>query len=338
MKPTDFSYHLTKYLSSFLPGIRGLSSNTILSYRDTFTLLLKYYALEKKIPAEKVTLEILQVDSIREFLEWLETTRHSSPSTRNQRLASIKSFFKYLQTESSEYIYQCQQIMAIPLKRTNTEMIDYLSLDGIKAILAMTNTVSKEGRRDTVLLSILYDGAPRVQELADMKVADIRLQKPETIKLTGKGRKTRIVPIMEPTVRLLNQYITENGLNNPAKNTHPLFSNRSGNKLTRSGITYILKKYTDCARLTNPLLIPKTVSPHCFRHSKAMHLLQSGVSLIYIRDFLGHEFISTTQVYAKSDGEMKRRALEKAFVPVHASEMPIWQQNHDLMEWLKDLR
>jgi site-specific recombinase XerD len=166
--------------------------------------LLKYYALEKKIPAEKVTLEILQADSIREFLEWLETTRHSSPSTRNQRLASIKSFFKYLQTESSEYIYQCQQIMAIPLKRTNTEMIDYLSLDGIKAILAMTNTVSKEGRRDTVLLSILYDGAPRVQELADMKVADIRLQKPETIKLTGKGRKTRIVPIMEPTVRLLN--------------------------------------------------------------------------------------------------------------------------------------
>ncbi len=337
MKPTNFSYHLTKYLSSFLPGIRGFSSNTICSYRDTFTLLLKYYASEKKIPSEKVTLEILQADFIKEFLDWLETTRHCSASTRNQRLASIKSFFKYLQTESAEHIYQCQQIMAIPLKRANAEIFDYLSLAGIKAILAVTNTFSKEGRRDTVLLSILYDGAPRVQELADMQVGDIRLQKPETIKLTGKGRKTRIIPIMEPTARLLNQYITENGFNYPEKASHPLFSNRSGNKLTRSGITYILKKYTDCARLANPILIPKTVSPHCFRHSKAMHLLQSGVSLIYIRDFLGHEFISTTQVYAKSDEAMKRKALEKAFEPVHGSEMPIWQQNHDLMEWLKDL-
>lgn len=337
MKPTNFSYHLTKYLSSFLPGIRGLSSNTIFSYRDTFTLLLKFCALEKKIPSEKVTLEILQADFIKEFLEWLETSRHSLASTRNQRLASIKSFFKYLQTESTAHIYQCQQIMAIPLKRTKSKIFDYLSLDGIKAILAVTNAFSKEGRRDTVLLSILYDGAPRVQELADMKVADIRLQKPETIKLTGKGRITRIVPIMEPTARLLNQYITENDLNNPQKGAQPLFTNRSGNKLTRSGITYIFQKYGHCARPENPLLIPKTVSPHCFRHSKAMHLLQSGVSLIYIRDFLGHEFISTTQIYAKADEEIKRKALEKAFEPVHEPEMPIWQQNHDLMEWLKNL-
>ncbi len=337
MKPTNFSYHLTKYMSSFLPGTRGLSSNTIMAYRDTFALLLKFCTSAKGMSAEKVTLEFLQPATIREFLEWLEKTRGNSVQTRNNRLASLKSFFKYLQSESLEHIYQCQQIMAIPLKKAPSGSIDYLSLDGIKAILDRPITSAKDGRRDLVLLSTLYDAAPRAQEIADIAVADVRLQKPETIKLTGKGQKTRIVPIMAPTAKLLEQYLTENGLKNAAKGQQPLFANRSGNKLTRSGIAYILGKYAAIARQESPLLIPKKISPHCFRHSKAMHLLQAGVSLIYIRDFLGHEFISTTEVYAKVDGEMKRKELERAYVPVHDPEMPIWQQNHDLMEWLKSL-
>ena len=320
-----------------MPGTRGLSSNTIMAYRDTFALLLKFCTSAKGMSAEKVTLEFLQPATIREFLEWLEKTRNNSVQTRNNRLASLKSFFKYLQTESPEHIYQCQQIMAMPLKKAPSGSMDYLSLDGIKAILDRPITSTKDGRRDLVLLSVFMMPHHGCRRLQIITVSDVRLQKPETIKLTGKGQKTRIVPIMEPTAKLLEQYLTENGLKNAAKSQRPLFTNRSGNKLTRSGIAYILGKYANAARKESPLLIPKKISPHCFRHSKAFHLLQSGVLLIYIRDFLGHESISTTEVYAKVDGEMKRKELEKAYVPVHDPEMPIWQQNHDLMEWLKSL-
>lgn len=337
MRPTDLSYYLTKYLSIYLPGVQGLSSNTIASRRDAFTLLLGFCKEVEGIQVEKVEIQTLNVELITDFLNWLESDRKCCATTRNQRLTSIKAFFKYLQTATPSHILQCQQIMSVPLKKTISGNISHLTLDGIKAIFDAIDTTSRTGRRNLVLLSLLYDSGARVQELADLTAGNLRLQKPETVSLTGKGRKTRIVPIMEPTVRLLKQYLIENNLGSPQQMQHPLYCNRSGNKLSRAGIAYVLNKYVCIARRTNPTLLPDVVSVHSFRHSKAMHMLQAGVPLIYIRDFLGHEEISTTEVYAKCDGKMKREALETAYSEVHSSKLPVWHQDDNLMSWLKSL-
>jgi integrase/recombinase XerD len=336
-KPTDLSYHLTKYLSTYLPGTRGFSSNTVQSRRDAFALLLGFCRDIKGIPVEKVQIDTLTTSMLSDYLDWLENVRGCSASTRNQRLTSIKAFFKYLQTETPVHLSLCQQIMCMPLKKTNARMIGYLTLDGIKAILDSIDSTSKSGRRDLVLLSVLYDSGARVQELADLTVGDIRLQLPGTIKLMGKGKKTRIVPLLEPTVNLLKQYLVENRLDSTAQKQYPLFRNRSNQKLTRAGIGYILKKYVDRVKKLRPTLISDVISVHSFRHSKAMHMLQAGVPLIYIRDFLGHVEISTTEIYARCDGKMKREAFEAAYSNKHSAQLPVWQQDDNLLSWLKSL-
>jgi site-specific recombinase XerD len=337
MKPTDFAYSLTAYLSKYLPGEVGASSNTIQSYRDTFSILLKYCAFEKNIPAEKLTISQLDRKLVQDFLNWIETGRKCSISTRNQRLAAIHAFFKYLQLEKPDALYQYQQILAIPMKKAKKKSINYLTLDAIKNLLDVPDKATKGGRRDLVLLSLIYDSGARVQEIADLRVADIRLQLPATVALTGKGNKTRIVPLMEPMAKLLEQYLKDNKLNLPQCKEYPLFCNSEGQKLTRSGISYILKKHFNEAKRLFSKCFPDAISPHVMRHSKAMHLLQSNVNLIYIRDLLGHVNIQTTQVYAKADSSMKRKALEDADVEVVSDELPEWQQNSDLLEWLKNL-
>lgn len=337
MKPTKFAYHLTTYLSKYLPGKAGISRNTILSYRDTFSLLLLFCSEDKDMIIEKITLHTLTKDLIDEFLTWIETHRGCTVSTRNQRLSAIHSFFRYLQLEEPNHIFLCQQILAIPIKRTGRRAIHYLSIDGIKMILNAPDTTCARGRRDLVLLSLMYDTGARVQEIADLTVADIRLENPATVKLTGKGNRSRLVPLMTPTTKLLDQYLSEQGYKHAQYGSCHVFRNRSDGKLTRSGIAYILSKYVETARTVKPELIPEKVSPHCFRHSKAMHLLQSGVNLVYIRDLLGHATIKTTEMYAKADSLMKRKALEKAYQSTSPSTMPVWQQNRSLLKWLKEL-
>jgi site-specific recombinase XerD len=210
-------------------------------------------------------------------------------------------------------------------------------MDAVKTILEAPDVTCLMGRRDLVLLSLMYDTGARVQEIADLSVADVRLENPPTVKLTGKGNRSRLVPLMTPTAKLLEQYLSEHDLKHTEYGAQPMFQNRSRSKLTRAGIAYILSKYVEAARMSNPGLIPKKISPHCFRHSKAMHLLQSGVNLVYIRDFLGHCSIKTTEMYARADSMMKRNALEKAYQNTFSSEMPVWQKNHALLKWLKEL-
>jgi site-specific recombinase XerD len=189
MKPTDFSYYLTDYLSKYLPCTAGLSTNTIISYRDTFSLLLEFCSKVKKLPPEKITLDHLDRKLIEEYLDWLEKYRGCTISTRNVRLAAIHAFFKYLQFKYPDYIYQSQKILAVPVKRTRKNTIGYLSLDAMKLLLNMPQEGTKQGRRDRVLLSLLYDSAARVQEPADVLVSDVRIEYPSTVKLTGKGNK-----------------------------------------------------------------------------------------------------------------------------------------------------
>ena len=297
MNPTCFARYMSKYLTEYLPGIQGVSYNTIASKRDAYILLLKYLDDTQNIKAEDVDIPLLTRETIIKYLDWLEKSRGSSVSTRNIRLAAIKSLFSYIQTQTPDYIYQCQQILSIPRKKEPGHTLEYLTIEGIKSVLDAVETSSRTGFRDLTLLSLMYDSAARVQEIADLSVNDFRAEKPSTLRLTGKGSKTRIVPLMSTTSDLVSKYISIYHPSYRGEYNVPLFSNRKKEKLTRAGIAYILKKYIKIAREKQPDLIPETVSPHGLRHSKSMHMLQAGVPLIYIRDFLGHSEISTTEIY-----------------------------------------
>ena len=334
----DFPYYLSRFLTTYLPGEVGASENTILSYRDTFLLLVRYCKSQEKILPENVTLDTLTRELVTAFLQWLETERNCSISTRNQRLAAIHSFCRFMQLEDVARLNQYQLVISVPKKKCKNGTINYMSPDGIKLILEQPDTKTKSGRRNLVLLSLMYDTGSRFQEMADLTVKDVRLDTPSTVKITGKGGKTRIVPLMEPTANLVCKYISDFGLSGGAKHSYPLFPNRNGAKLTRAGIKYILDKYVDKAKKERPGLLPDVISPHSFRHSKAMHLLHAGVNLVYIRDILGHADLKTTEIYARIDGEMKRKALEEAFTnDLPTEETPLWQQNGELLDWLQGL-
>lgn len=337
MKPTDFAIYLTKFLGCYLSNEKGFSVNTILSYRDTFTLLLSFLLKEHSLVAEKITLDCLTKDIIIEFLDWLEVNRNNSISTRNVRLSTIHSFFKYLQYEHPEMIFECQQILSIPIKKTQKTTINYISLIGIQILLQQPDISKKAGRRDLALLALLYDSAARVKELIDLTPSSIRFEKPSSIRLLGKGNKVRIVPLMDSQTELLKNYMKENHLQETWARENPLFFNSRKEKLTRSGVRYILKKYVDMARTKNQTMFPKKFTPHCLRHSKSMHLLQGGVNLVYIRDFLGHNSIQTTEIYARADSKQKRLAIENAYSDTLPAEKAKWHMNSELLEWLKSL-
>jgi site-specific recombinase XerD len=337
-RSADFPYYLSKFLTSYLPGEAGLSQNTILSYRDTFLLLLKYCKSKNNILPENMTLNLMTRELVTAFLMWLEKERNCSTSTRNQRLAAIHSFCRFMQLEDVAYLNRYQMIISIPKKKSKQGTINYMSPKGIEVILKQPDTKKISGRRDLVLLSLMYDTGSRVQEMADLTVGDVRLETPATVKITGKGGKTRIVPLMEPTADIVRRYISDSGLSGNAKTSYPLFPNRSGSKFTRAGIKYILDKYVESARIENPGVLPDLISPHSFRHSKAMHLLHAGVNLVYIRDILGHADLKTTEIYARIDGEMKRKALEEAFTnTIPSDDIPLWQQDGELLNWLQAL-
>ena len=333
MKPTDFAVQLTRFLSEHLSGQRNLSPNTILSYRDTFTLLISYIQSEHGTRPEKITLHSINPAIINGFLHWLENERKSAIATRNQRLAAIHSFFQYVQTERPDMLLDCQMILAIKMKKKPKKIVEHISENELKKILASPNTLTSKGRRDLTLMCVLYDTGARVQELADLKVGDVRLDNQPIVCLKGKGGKLRHVPILKQTTSLLESYLKEHNFVATNTHSHPLFYNSQGSKLTRSGVAYILRKYTQ-ASLGSP---HSNITPHVFRHTKAMHLLQSNVNLIHIRDFLGHTDITTTEVYARADAEMKRKAfadIEKNPVPTG---LPAWHKDDGLMGWLKNL-
>lgn len=338
MKHNDFSMLLTTFLSKYLPGQRNLSFNTISSYRDCFKLFLQFCSEDKKIKIETIQLHDMERKDILNFLDWLEKVRKCSISTRNQRLAAFKSFSHFIAAEDPEYLFQCQQIAAIPMKKTKSREMNYFSPEGMNKLLQQPDTRTWKGRRNHALLVLLYDCALRVQELADLKIGDVRLENPAIIKILGKGRKHRIIPIDQKTANIISDYRDELTKRFLCNLDVPLFQNTRHTKLTRVGLSGILQKYVNEMKtqgLDN--LIPGNVSPHCLRHTKAIHLLRSGVPLIYIRDFLGHKSVTTTEIYTKVDAEEKRKAIENAY-PVQSQEhIPAWESDKDLIQWLSNL-
>ena len=336
VKPTDFAIRLTKFLGEYLPGQRNVSPNTIKAYRDAFRLLLLYCREQRALSPEQVTLDMLDVPFVLAFLSQLETERKCGARTRNHRLSTLHAFFRYLQIEEPERMVQCQQILAIPLQHCAHPTVNYLSKEDLAAIFAQPDLTAVGGRRHAVLLSVLYDTGARVQELVDLSVRDVRLDSPAQIRLTGKGRKTRAIPLLAGTVELLVEYMREHRLNCPERMDSPLFSNRFGERLSRSGVRYILTKYSDKARKEKSGL-PNSISPHWLRHSKAMHLLHAGNPAPTIQAILGHADIKTCDIYARANMEMMRQALEKSAPGAPSTTLPSWRENKSLMDWLRSL-
>ena len=337
MKPTDFAKYLTDFITAYLKGQKNVSKNTIFSYRDTFKLLLRYCQTMKQIPPERITMKTLTSELITGFLDWLETERKCSISTRNLRLAAIHSFFRYAQGEDPSGLYYFQKVISIPIKKAAKTQVEHLTPEAVNLLLEQPDKYTPKGRRDLTLMSVLYDTGARVQELIDIKVCDVILDSPSVIVLTGKGNKIRRVPILKNTVSLLQYYFSENNLNKQWKNQYPLFSNSQNNKLTKEGVAYIISKYVETARKSSTI-VPSKVKVHQLRHSKAMHLLQAGVHLIYIRDFLGHVDIKSTEIYARTDTESKRKAIENAYPDLIDSNLPDWNKDQNLLSWLSDLK
>ena len=336
MTTTDFAKTLTAFFTRYLAGTRNLSENTIKTYRDAFRQFLEFCKDERSIAAEKLTFSKITKQLILDFLSWIEQTRKCSISTCNQRLAALHSFFRFAQSEEPSIIQLAQDIISIRFKEYPKPVLTYLSPEHVKLLLRQPSMSTKSGRRNATLLSVLYDTGGRVQEICDILVKEVRLDSPAQITLKGKGRKVRFVPLMDNTASLLKRYIEENSLYDSGKETSPLFFNQQHEKLTRGGMTYILQKYAKLAHKIDPSL-PETITPHILRHSKAMHLYQSGSNLVYVRDILGHVDISTTDIYARMDMNMKRAALEKAYPEIIPTEYSDWSKDDNLMTFLHSL-
>lgn len=328
----DFSFYITKFFTDYLPNHRNVSKNTIALYRDCFVLFLQFCDKEKSINVDTISFKDISRNLILDFLSWLENERKNSIQTRNQRLAAWKSFCKYLQFEEPQYFELCNNIRDIEPKKYTKNTLEYLSIEAIKILLKQPDMSVKQEFRDLVLLSLLYDSGARVQELIDLKVSNLTLEGNSKVVITGKGNKTRIVPINKEVSKMLKQYIKQFEL----KDTDILFTNKYGNQLTRKGICYILNKYIEKAKINNPQYFKAKISPHGIRHSKAMQLLENGVNLIYIRDFLGHAHMVTTEIYAVANPEIRRKQIESASKSIIKTGKYSEKDKNDLLKFLKE--
>ena len=332
MKRNDFSYHLTNYFSEYLPEQMAASHNTLCSYRDTFVQLMEFYKAEYHLSPEKLTYKEFTAERIERFLNYLEIQRGIGISTRNQRLAAIHAFFRYIQYRDPSGFEQCAAILAVPFKKAPVRPMSYMSLEEIKLLFSLPEQKENDGLRDLAILVLLYESGARVQELLDLCPINIRFSSTVVVELHGKGNKTRLVPINADAASIVRNYIRRC---KREEANEPLFVNRKGEKLTRAGIQYIIDKYVSTARKQRPDLFKFHITNHCFRHSKAMHLLESGINLIYIRDFLGHTSVVTTEVYAKTNPKIKEEQLKKHSATVATPEKYSKKQKEDLIDWLK---
>src|SRR5712671_5285713 len=324
---------LSKFFTDHLAGERAASPKTVSSYRDAMKLLLTWFRDAERIPPEKLRLADIDRPRVLRFLDWLEAGRNCSAATRNQRLAVIKSFCRYTAVEQPDHLDQVTQVLAIRQKNTPAPDLGHLTGDEVRALLAEPGTARPRAVRDTVLLALAYDTAARVQELCDLDVADSRRDKPMTVAIRGKGSKIRYVPVMDPTAPLVAAHLEHlephPGLGADAD---PLFHGPHHSRLTRSGVAKLLARHVRAVRARDPGWAPGLpVTPHTLRRSRAMHLIQAGVNLIYIRDLLGHADVSTTELYARADAETKRKAIENAYQTLTPEPLPDWTSDSSLL-------
>jgi site-specific recombinase XerD len=334
--PKELTHYVQKFFQDYLKAHRGLSSNTVFGYRDAIKLFLAFLSKHTRSHTTKLSLVDLSAENVLSFLSDVEKTRQCSVATRNLRLCALRTFFGYLVTQDTLHAGQYQRVISIPLKQSSHRMMEYLEVKEVKAVIDCIDRNGATGRRDYALLNFLYNTGARVQEACDLRIENIHFEPPPLVTITGKGRKTRQVPLWPETATLLKSYIAERGPSTNPQNR--VFLNARGQSLTRFGIRYIIRSRVAAAVKRCPNLARKKIGPHTFRHTTAMHLLQSGVDLTVIKNWLGHVNLDTTHAYVEIDLEMKRKALSSCAPVCKTKNLQyLIKQNNDIICWLESL-
>jgi site-specific recombinase XerD len=323
MKTNALLETLSDFFVSYLPDTKGLSENTIISYQYAFQLLFEFLEAKKGLQPDNVTFKSLLDGTVLEFLSWLQAERGCSPSTRNQRRAAIASFAKYAAKKNlTESLPFYTEISKTPKKKTpKTPDIKYFTKDEIAILMSMPDTKTSLGKRDAVLLSVLYASGARAQELCDLKVNDIYFGAETNLKFLGKGKKTRMATIPDNCATLLSGYLAYRNLNmkNAKDRLKYVFPSQTHEQMSISCVEEIVKKYVAKAKEQHPDLYRRSsYSPHSFRHSIAVHMLECGESLVVIKAFLGHASIASTVHYASVTPELANKYLRERGKPIES--------------------
>ena len=325
--------YMKRFFSHYLPVQKGISVNTMQSYRDAIKLLLCYAADTLGRPVDRLAVQDITEKVVISFLDYVEQERRCSSKTRNARLAAIRSLFAFIAREEPALLQQYQKNRVIPLKRAQYKTVDYLEEKEMQAMLDAVDIDSRTGIRDRALLLLLYNTGARVSEIVELKISDLRLDGAGQVHFLGKGKKHRSCPLWPETVTTLQAYLKQRSPKEPG--IEHLFLNANGAPITRFGIRYITSKYGVAAQDQCPPIKTKTVTPHTIRHTTAMHLLRSGNDINMVSYWLGHADINTTHIYLEIDMEMKRRMLERAGAPA-IKKKELWHKP-DILQWLNNL-
>lgn len=323
------------FFTDHLPLQKGLRLASIRSYRDTIRLFLRFITAQHRHSMATLSIQDLRFEQILEFLNHLEQQRGNAVRTRNQRRAALNTFFAYLALRVPEMLAVCQQIAAIPVKRTALPDAHYLERDEVTALFRSLPQRGRFALRDRTLLLFLYNTGARAQEVADLRVEHIDLRPPAKVHLHGKGDKWRVCPLWEETVKHLRQLFDEQR----ARPNDAVFCAARNQPLTRFGIYKIVRRHAAPWDVSGPQ--PRRVSPHLFRHTAAVHLLESGVEVNVIRCWLGHVSLDTTNIYAELTLRAKAQALSACEVGSDISAgsrtCTAWKDDKSLLEWLDAL-
>lgn len=306
-----FQTLLQNYFLRRLIQQRSVSDQTVNSYRDTFRIYISFLSEEYNINAVSINIEYFELEYIHAFCKYLKNKRGNKGITINNRLAAIRSFMKYVAEIEPEYSGIVKRSLMVPMQKYEIPTMDFISKDEFQAMEDTCDTTTPLGSRDKLMLLILYNSGTRVSEMLALKCSDIKeadLPGRTCIKIHGKGRKERIIPLWKNTAVYLAKYISSNAI----KEDDAIFNNKNGDKLTRSGVRFRINKIVKEASEATPTLREKNITPHSFRHSVAMNLLRSGVDISTIAIWLGHTSIETTHKYMVADIELKRKAMEQA--------------------------
>jgi len=302
---------LQSFFQQRLIAQRGVSTQTVASYRDTFQLLLQYAQQATRRSPSALVIEDLDAPLVLAFLDHLEIQRGNCARTRNLRLTAIRSFMRYASVREPSALPVAQRVLAIPTKRFDRPALEFLSPEEVNALLDAPDRCTWSGQRDAVLLATLYNTGARVSEITRLQVEDVLIHRASAVYLHGKGRKDRVIPLWKTTAALLRAWIPRI---DPSLSS-PVFPNRTGARLSRSGVANRLDVALTIASKRCPSLVGRRISPHTLRHTTAMHLLQSGTDITVIAMWLGHEDPSTTHLYVEADLAMKEAALRSIADP-----------------------
>lgn len=334
---TDLGPLLYSFFEDYLKCQKGLRPSSLKSYRDSVRLFLLFLTEKTGRKVSRLALADLTCAQVLAFLQGLETDRHNQVRTRNQRLAALRVFFDYLARRVPEMLKEAQSVAAVPMKRTAPAKTFFLEQDEVQSLFTALPSQGPFALRDRALLLFLYNTGARVQEVADLRFKHLELDGPPRVQLHGKGDKWRVCPLWKETATLLKRLLAEQKETDPEQ---AVFASQQGQGLTRFGIYKVVHRHT--RSLLQADESRRRISPHTFRHTSAVHLLEAGVEVNVIRGWLGHVSLETTNRYAEINLRMKQAALQACQPPPSASSeaclrKPVWREDAELLKWLKTL-